>query len=542
MPKLLLWSLLICVSAAAQMLPGTAGNAEQAPAAPVDIRATPRSSVFSFLQAARDGDYRKAASFLNLSSRPASDGPTLARELKAVLDRKLTSDPGLLNDTAEGDPNDGLAPNLESLGSIVVGDRKIEILLGRVTREGQAVWLFSPDTVASIPQLYAGLDDRWFERSLPSWMLIEGPFGTMVYQWLALLALLGVAYGIGAIAGRLVMRVIAPLVARTRATIDDKILAAIRPPIGLLLGTATFRIGLVYIAPPVLLRAYLGRAMTAIAYVALGWLVLRIIDVIAGQIVTSMGGRQRASATSVVPLAKRTLKAAAILIVILAILDSWGFNMTAVVAGLGVGGLAVALAAQKTLENLFGGMAIASDRPVLVGDFCRFGEKVGTVEDLGLRSTRIRTLDRTVITIPNAEFSTMQLENFARRDKIWFHPVIPLRRDTTPAQVRGLIRDIREKVLLPHPKMDPDPARVRFIGIGPSSLDLEIFAYVRTSDFGEFLVYQEELLLGILELIEASGTALAMPAQLTLLGRDPMLPAGAPPIEVPTPDGNGSRG
>ena len=96
--------------------------------------------------------------------------------------------------------------------------------------------------------------------------------------------------------------------------------------------------------------------------------------------------------------------------------------MTAVVAGIGVGGIAVALAAQKTLENLIGGITIVSDQPIRVGDFCRVGEYQGTVQAVGLRSTRIRTLGRTVVSIPNGQLAVMNIENFSLRDKIWFQP------------------------------------------------------------------------------------------------------------------------
>jgi MscS family membrane protein len=261
--------------------------------------------------------------------------------------------------------------------------------------------------------------------------------------------------------------------------------------------------------------------MTALTYLAFAWLVVRAIDVVAVRMLSRMTGRQRASASSMIPLGKRSAKVAVIAIAILATLASWGYDTTAILAGLGVGGLAVALAAQKTIENLFGGVAITTDKPVLVGDFCRYGDKLGVVEDIGLRSTRVRTLDRTVVTIPNGQFSSLEIENFGRRDKIFFHPILNLRRDTTPDQIRILITSLRE-LLLAHPLVDPNPARVRFIGIGQYSLDIEIFSYAKTSDFDEFLVVQEELLLGILDRIRQAGTALAVPSQLNVLARDPL--------------------
>jgi MscS family membrane protein len=222
------------------------------------------------------------------------------------------------------------------------------------------------------------------------------------------------------------------------------------------------------------------------------------------------------------PLARRSLKVLAIAIAILATLSSWGYDTTALLAGLGVGGLAVALAAQKTIENLFGGIALTSDKPVLVGDFCRYGDKTGTVEDIGLRSTRIRTQDRTVVTVPNAEFSSLQIENFARRDKIWFRPILQLRKDTQPAQIRGILARLRE-LMQGHEKIEPTP-RVRFLAVAAHSVDIEIFSYVLTADYAEFLAVQEELLLRILEIVAEEGTALAVPTQLNFLTRDTRRP------------------
>ena len=189
--------------------------------------------------------------------------------------------------------------------------------------------------------------------------------------------------------------------------------------------------------------------------------------------------------------------------------------MTTVLAGVGVGSLAVALAAQKTIENLFGGVAVISDRPVLVGNTCRFGDRIGTVEDIGLRSTRIRTPDRTLVTVPNAQFSSMTLENLSRRDRIWFHPRLSLTRETSPAQIRRLL-DLISHVLSSNPKVDSGSHSVRFVAVGTYSLDLDVSAYILTSDDDEFGRVQQDLLLRILEAVESAGTRLALPTQATI--------------------------
>jgi len=237
-----------------------------------------------------------------------------------------------------------------------------------------------------------------------------------------------------------------------------------------------------------------------------------IVDLVTERWRSRLDPRMQAVSYSVLPLGCQVLKLAFFLIAILSVLSVWGYNTTTILAGLGVGGLAVALAAQKTLENLFGGISVIGDRPVLVGDVCRFGDRVGTVMHIGLRSTRIRTADRTIISVPNAQFSSMELENISGRDKIWFHPTLNLRRDTTSDQLLEVLSSFR-RILADQPKVETGKLPVRFIGVGPYSLDVEVVAYVTTSDYDDFLALQQELLLKLLQAVERAGTALAVPLQ-----------------------------
>ena len=193
-----------------------------------------------------------------------------------------------------------------------------------------------------------------------------------------------------------------------------------------------------------------------------------------------------------------------------------GIPIAPLVAGLGVGGLAIALAIRPTLENIIGGLTLFADTPVRVGDFCRFGDEIGTVEQIGLRSTRVRSLERTIVTVPNAEFSQMQLDNFAQRDQRLFRTVLGLRYETTPDQLRHVLEELR-KLLANHPRVLKEPARVRFIGYGAYSLDLEIFAYLLCRDQDTFLAIQEEILLRIADIVKTCGADFAFPSQTTYL-------------------------
>lgn len=243
------------------------------------------------------------------------------------------------------------------------------------------------------------------------------------------------------------------------------------------------------------------------------WLGFNILDTLARRSRERLHQHGRASAAAVLPVLGRVLKAVWAAIVVLLYLDNMGMNVSALVAGLGVGGLAVALAGQKTIENLFGGIVLALDQPVRVGDFCRFGDKVGMVEDIGFRSIKIRTPERTLITVPNGDFSQMQIENFAQRDCIILSAVLRLRYDTPAAQLQSVLARA-EEVLKAHARVDANLARrARLNGLGSYSLDLEVLCYVSTADWEEYLLLRQEILLALLGAVEAAGAKLAYPTE-----------------------------
>jgi len=201
-----------------------------------------------------------------------------------------------------------------------------------------------------------------------------------------------------------------------------------------------------------------------------------------------------------------------ILAALLIWLDNVGFKVTTLLAGLGVGGIAIALAAQAILADLLGAVILLVSQPVRVGDFCRFGTTMGTVEEIGLRATRVRTLDNTVISIPNAEFSKLQLENFTLREKVWFHPQISLPYETTQEQVQMITAEM-ETLLRDHPDVYDEPVQIYFTQISDYALVLDVFAYVATADYGEYKKIAEQLNFGIMTIIEKAGSRLALPAR-----------------------------
>lgn len=339
-----------------------------------------------------------------------------------------------------------------------------------------------------------------------------------LWQWLALPTALLVAMALGTLFIRL-LRTPAMRLAASFSSDAEELVDRTRAPLRLLAATSFF----LALLPWLLLAASADAFVRKLALGALGigfiWLGARVLDELTRRTADRLSAEGRMDAVGLVRPAARIAKLALAIIVFIALAQNLGLDVTGVIAGLGVGGLAVALAAQKTVENLFGGVSLVADRPVKVGDFCRFGDRLGTIEEIGLRSTRIRTLDRTLVTVPNAEFSALQLENYAARDRIWMKLVLGLRYETSAEQMRAVLGALR-RLLLDHPRVDDDPARVRFLDYGAYSLNVELFAYVLTNDFNEYLEVREEILLAIMDVVAAHGTAFAFPSQTIYTSRD----------------------
>jgi MscS family membrane protein len=197
---------------------------------------------------------------------------------------------------------------------------------------------------------------------------------------------------------------------------------------------------------------------------------------------------------------------------LLVYLDKLGINITTVLAGLGVGGIAVALALQKPLEDVFGAITLYAQQPVKVGDFCRIGENLGTIESIGLRTTRIRTLQNTVIAAPNASVASGPIDNISARERILYWPKLRLRYDTTPEQIQQVLESIRD-FLGSHDRVCQENFRVRFREIGEDALIIEVYAHLETRVWVEYLELVEELNFKFLDIVTEAGTGLALPAR-----------------------------
>ena len=504
--------------AAAQ--PAQPRAAQTAPAAIEDPlrRETPRGSFMGFVEASQRGNRAMAAEYLQWPRQkmPVSKEDA-ADQLRFVLNHGFEGNLDRLSRDPGGLANDGLPPDRDRAGTAVLSNgERVEIYLTRVLQTtGPALWMISADTVSDIPRMYehAGLPE--VERRLPKFLTSASFGGLQLWVPLALLAAVPVLYfvsrfflwiAVGTI--RLVLRFRGHRgpVRRSREWL------ALSRPLAFLLTLGLHRLLSPMVGIPLLHRQYYSRTMTVLLLAGVVWFLWRLVDLVAERMRDRLKPDHPRTAQSVYVLGRRLLKGVALAIAALAGLAAFGVDLTTTLAGLGIGGVALAFASQKTLENVFGGIFVLSDRSIVVGDVCQIGKYTGEVVDVGLRSMQLRTVNRTVVYVPNGTLATMEVENLSRRDKFLFNPVVGLRYETTLEQFQRVAADVKAS-LLADARIEHATLRVRFIRFGSYSLDVEVFAYVLAPDYPDFLAVQEELLTRIMSIVRNAGTGLAIPSQ-----------------------------
>jgi MscS family membrane protein len=488
------------------------GASPSAPTDPLD-RLNPRSTVTAFLQVCQQRDYDKAAQYLDLSRIPvkqrAQEGPKLAKDLELLLNSATSFDVLQLSQNSEGNLEDDTDPAIEHVTTITNNHQQFTIELQRSQpASGTAIWMFSAQIVTKLPDLtpLPGAESN-IEARLPRFLTAVLLLETPLWKWIALLLMAAVLFAIFRLLVKFFNRLVRSLASRFQRTGAISWVAAIVDPLLVLLSVILFRILEEMIAPSALTRLYLGRTLLLLVIGSFAWGLINLLDYLIVRLDRTLNQRQRVVSYSVIYLGRRTLKTVISLCAAIFVLDNWGFDMTTIIAGLGVGGIAIALAAQQTIANVFGGVSVIGDAPVMVGDSGNFGGVIGTVEDIGLRSARIRTLNRTVMSIPNSVFAGMNLENYSIRDKILFNPAFTIKRTTAKDQIRQLTNTLHD-MLKNNKQVEVGPAPVRISAYSAASFTIEIFAYILTSDIDEYHNHQAELYLAINETVTSCGVEL----------------------------------
>ena len=481
---------------------------------PVDEldRGTPRRSLRGFLTATQNRDFETAAEYLDLRNLPSRmepmDGPTLAHGLSIVIDRELWIDFAGISDDPDGASGDGLPSYRDKFAEIESHDEVINLLLQRVPRgDGEFIWKISNKTVGEIPELYdefgyGRIEEKLFEM-LPdvTFLKIE------LFKWVITVGVALIAYPVLLI----LLRILSGMIVKPSSPVHHLVRQFLTKPflwllIIIILNQVIYGLGIGIEAQRI------ARAQT-LNIVIVTWALLSATNLARAVFQNRMQRQGKGGAIVLLGPIGNAVKILIVLFAILLWLSNLGFNITALLAGLGVGGVAVALALQKPLEDLFGAVSMYAQQSAKVGDFCKIGEITGTIEEIGLRTTRIRTLGNTVVSIPNAKIAGGVLDNYSVRQRIWYHPKLTLRYDSTPKQLNEVLTATRD-LLDKHERVLDEPLRVRLTGFGREGIELDVYAYVSTSDYAEYLEIAEELNLAIIEVVAKSGTGFAVPMHM----------------------------
>jgi MscS family membrane protein len=487
-------------------------------------RSTPRGTVLGFLRAAESQDYARAVKYLD-TRLPEQQAEQLASQLKALFDLGTSTELETFSRLPEGNLQDRLPVSREKVGVVTTPAATFDILLDRSARPNESpIWLFSHETLDRVPSAYASTRHTDFSRYFPAWTSRVRILSIPLWRWAGGIIFSVLALVLARLLSRLV-RWILRLSFRHRMTrnVERAIARLNGPTFGLMLALLQ-RITGDY-AITALARRYwiLGSILTAI--VSTAWLLVRLTDISIAFFTQRLLFLGQIERITLVGMLAKMLKILIVIILVIVLLTIAGVNVTALVTGLGIGGVALALASQKTLADLFGGISIVMRGAVRVNDACNVAGKSGTVEEIGISALRLRTLDRSVISIPNSKVAEMELENYSMRDQFWIHQTFTLRFDTSHTTVRKVLDDIFA-ILTHRPDIDESSARIRIVRLTPAGPEIEVFAYYNKpgSDYNSFLAEQETIILEMMRLIEEAGTSMTSPIGIVSLDSEQSRP------------------
>jgi MscS family membrane protein len=507
----------------AQLPTSAAPPAKTEPTAQIDLlgRNSPHSAMMGLLKCTEDEDYETAARYLQPIPGDEANLPQRARELQA-LHQKFKGNIALLSDDPNGTIEAGLPPSEIRAGVLTVGGMTADVILVRVDDpESGKIWLISQETIAKVPQLYAAMKSEAptaADRIVPAALTGRLLLGMSLAQWLGWLLSIPISWLLAWLLTFLLSaprRVWYKLRKLPFRTVWETPLGM---PLRCILAFLMHSLFVYLLDPPLLYRVYYFRFIATLLMGCFLWLLSTITDR-GFEHAVNRTRTQRGGGESILIMVQRINRIVLLIVALVVALAIFGFNVKTTLAGLGIGGLAIALAAQKSLENLIGGVSLLMDKALRVGDFCQIGDQLGTVEDIGLRSLKLRTLDQNLSVVPNGSLAQMQFQNMARRSKLLINQTFSLRIETQAEQLRFVL-DRVQSMLDQHPAIEPGSCRVRVMSFVGAAYQMELFAYGKTGDWAQFTTIRQDVILKIAEIVEASGTQFAAPTQLAYLSRD----------------------
>jgi len=489
-------------------------------------RETPRGLVKGFFNAVKEENYAKAALFIDLDKYPISKrkriGKRLSKSLQTLLDQggsilptsKLSSDPN-------GNEDDNSNINIDVIGNIKINKKEIDVLAEKYKDpEYGQIWRISKRTVLSIPLHIENNEIGYLDKILPESMIDNKISGVPIGHWIALFLITIISLMVSWFLTIGVVSVIHFIWKKTRKGYGKHLFEVFIWPIRIYISVCIFALLANTTGISIVARQHFSTVGAVIALLSLAWIIWSIIDLITEAAKERLLREKKRSALSAIVFFRRAARAVFVLAVIAITLKNMGWDLTAGLTALGIGGLAIALGAQKTLENFMSSLHIIIEQPMRVGDFCKVGDIKGTVLEIGMRSTRIQTLNKTIATIPNSQLAIETIENYELRDHFLFTHDVGLRYETSPDQIRYILVKIRE-LMYTHPCIEPDgPTRVRLNRFDSSSINLNVFAYIYADNYKDFLEIQEDIMLRIIDIIDEGGSSFAFPSTTLYLGKD----------------------
>jgi MscS family membrane protein len=476
-------------------------------------RDTPFGTVTGFNTAVHRSDFAVAAGYLQLSGRSAREAENISRELNELLDRYFTQPLTTLSALPTGALDDGLAANRERL-LLTMGNRRVDILLTRINdpTAGQ-IWLFSSESLAQVPALSRLRQETLVERLMPPSLIARSFWGASLAQWILWAASIVIPLLLFWIAALCVVAFSTRLIHdTTRHGWFEAWWKGVRWLVVIGLTLATHLLLMRWLGFSLTFRYAYSRVALVVAVIISAVLAWRLVSVTFAHARQFALRRGRSNTRSLMLLGERFVKVLVVVIAVLGLLTLAGLDPTTALAGVGIAGVAVALGAQKSIENLLGAIFLLTDRALAVGDYCRMADREGWIEDITLRSVRLRTPQQTLVSIPAGLLAQGSIENFAPRGKIPVQSILRLRYGTTAEQLQTILSGI-ERILVEHPTVEKESARVTLVEFGPQAVEFELFAYITTSDMTTFLKVREHLLLRVAAVVESSGSAFAAPTQ-----------------------------
>ena len=350
-------------------------------------------------------------------------------------------------------------------------------------------------------------------------LLDQTMLGISAGRMLAAFGLLFLALLLKRVLAHLFTKLIFKAVRHTSSEIDEMLLKSLRKPaefLVLVIGLS-FMVEILQLPQkPTDLDGWAKDLIQILLTFNIAWVCYNLVSLL-GHWLSHLAGKTESTLDDqLIPFIRKSLRVFIVVMAVLMLVQNLGYSISGLLASLGIGGLAVALAAKDSLSNIFGSLMILLDRPFTLGDWVKVGDMEGTIEEVGFRSTRIRTFAKTQITIPNSTLMNISIDNFSRMPKRRIKMTVGITYATTPAKMRQAVADIK-LMLRNHPAIDQDFFLVNFTDFGPSSLDIMVYCFTSSTVWNEYLDAREDVCLKIMETLENLGLEIAFPSRSVYL-------------------------